>query len=136
MPQNFASDDDEFESLPDPEVARIVLELDRKITLNRRAAALRYIVHGNPLPLPVKPSRGELLVLAALVQTYGSLLLATTSRRCANASWNAVPWSCCSRSYLPTQPAWAPRTARMGRSPHCCRTRGRSSRRCAASQKS
>ncbi|SAL85759.1 hypothetical protein AWB74_07426 [Caballeronia arvi] len=74
MAQEFFGDDDDFESLPDPEVARIVLELDRSITLNRRAAALRYIVQGNPVPLPVKPSRAELLVLTALVQTYGPLL--------------------------------------------------------------
>ncbi|CAL8481644.1 hypothetical protein [Caballeronia sp. S22] len=67
-------DEDDFTSLPDPEVARIVLELDRTIMLKRRAAALRYIVQGNPVPLPVKPSRAELLVLTALVQTYGPLL--------------------------------------------------------------
>lgn len=41
---------------------------------NWRDLALRYIVLGNPLPLPVKPSRAELLVLTALVQTYGPLL--------------------------------------------------------------
>lgn len=74
MPQDLPADDDDFEFLPDLEVARVVLELDRSITLNRRAAALRYIVHSNPLPLPVKPSRAELLVLTALVQTYGPLL--------------------------------------------------------------
>ncbi|KXU94760.1 hypothetical protein CR51_26285 [Caballeronia megalochromosomata] len=74
MAQDFAGDDGEFDSLPDPEVARIVLELDRSIMLKRRAVALRFIVQGNPVPLPVKPNRAELLVLTALVQTYGPLL--------------------------------------------------------------
>ncbi|SAK95864.1 hypothetical protein AWB75_06960 [Caballeronia catudaia] len=60
-----------FGATPDPEVARLVLELDRTIMRNRRAAALRQIVQGEPVPLPVKPSRVELLVLTALVLTYG-----------------------------------------------------------------
>ena len=73
---NDADDDDEYDfgALPDPEVARIVLELDRTIMRNRRAAALRQIVLGQPVPLPVKPSRVELLVLTALVLTYGPVL--------------------------------------------------------------
>ena len=68
------ADDDDFGALPDPEIARIVLELDRTIMRNRRAAALRQIVQGQPVPLPVKPSRVELLVLTALVLTYGPVL--------------------------------------------------------------
>jgi hypothetical protein len=74
------ADDDDFSALPDPEVARIVLELDRTIMRNRRAAALRQIVQGQPVPLPlplqvpIKPSRVELLVLTALVLTYGPVL--------------------------------------------------------------
>ncbi|SAL77882.1 hypothetical protein [Caballeronia telluris] len=73
---NDADDDDDydFDALPDPEVARIVLELDRTIVRNRRAAALRQIVQGQPVPLPVKPSRVELLVLTSLVLTYGPVL--------------------------------------------------------------
>jgi hypothetical protein len=75
-----ANDDDEYDfgALPDPEVARLVLELDRTIMRNRRAAALRQIVQGQPVALPMqvpmKPSRVELLVLTALVQIYGPLL--------------------------------------------------------------
>ncbi|SAL88284.1 hypothetical protein AWB74_08486 [Caballeronia arvi] len=68
------ADDDDFGALPDPEIARIVLELDRTIMRSRRAAALRQIVQGQPVPLPVKPSRVELLVLTALVLTYGPVL--------------------------------------------------------------
>lgn len=77
MPQDFAffaADDDEFGATPDPEVVRIVTELERTIMRNRRAAALRHIVDGEPVPLPVKPTRVELLVLTALVQIYGPLL--------------------------------------------------------------
>ncbi|MDR5748745.1 hypothetical protein QCE73_36805 [Caballeronia sp. LZ029] len=83
MAQDFAgfdaedADDDDFHALPDPEVARIVRELDRTIMRHRRGAALRRIVHGLPVPLPVKPSRVELLVLTALVYVYGPLLLGT-----------------------------------------------------------
>ncbi|QTD91355.1 hypothetical protein [Burkholderia anthina] len=53
---------------PDPEVARIVFELDGTIMRSRRAAALRQIMYGQPVGLPVKPNRIELLVLTALVQ--------------------------------------------------------------------
>ncbi|BCQ28651.1 MULTISPECIES: hypothetical protein [Caballeronia] len=77
MPQDFGDfddDDEDFGALPDPEVARIVLELDRSIMRNRRAAALRQIVQGQPVSQPVKPSRVELLVLTALVLTYGPVL--------------------------------------------------------------
>ncbi|SAL01308.1 hypothetical protein AWB80_08096 [Caballeronia pedi] len=72
--EDFDDDDEAFESFPDPEVARIVLELDRTITLKRRAGALRQIVGGRPVPLPVKPSHIELRVLTTLAQTYGPLL--------------------------------------------------------------
>ena len=90
MAQDFAgfdaedADDDDFGALPDPEVARIVLELDRTIMRNRRAAALRQIVQGQlvslPAPLPVKSSRVELLVLTALVLTYGPVLFGSDFR--------------------------------------------------------
>lgn len=73
-------DDEEFGATPDPEVARLVLELDRTIMRRRRAAALRRIVHGLPVPLPVKPSRIELLVLTALVSIYGPLLFGADFR--------------------------------------------------------
>ncbi|MDR5776307.1 MULTISPECIES: hypothetical protein [unclassified Caballeronia] len=78
---NDADDDDEYDfgALPDPEVARLVLELDRTIMRHRRGAALRRIVHGLPVPrplqVPIKPSRVELRVLTALVLTYGPVLL-------------------------------------------------------------
>ena len=67
------SDNDDFSAIPDPEIACIALELDRSIMRSRRASALRQIVPGQPVPLPVKPSRIELLVLTAL-QTNGPLL--------------------------------------------------------------
>jgi hypothetical protein len=67
-------DDEAFESFPDPEVARIVLELDRTITRRRRAGAIVYIVEGRAVPLPVKPSHIELRVMTVLAQTYGPLL--------------------------------------------------------------
>ncbi|WP_250487448.1 hypothetical protein [Caballeronia sp. GaOx3] len=53
-----ANDDDEYDfgALPDPEVARIVLELERTIMRNRRAAALRQIVQGWPVPLRLAPA--------------------------------------------------------------------------------
>ncbi|WP_250480031.1 MULTISPECIES: hypothetical protein [unclassified Caballeronia] len=68
------NDDNDFGATPDPEVARLVLELDRTIMRRCRAAALRQIVQGQPVPLPVRPSRIELLVLTALVSIYGPLL--------------------------------------------------------------
>ncbi|MDR5748698.1 hypothetical protein QCE73_36545 [Caballeronia sp. LZ029] len=68
---NF-DDDEAFESFPDPEVARIVLELDRTITRRRRAGAISHSVEGRPVP--VKPSHIELRVLTTLAQTYGPLL--------------------------------------------------------------
>lgn len=67
-------DDEAFESFPDPEVARIVLELDRTITRRRRAGAIVHIVEGRAVPLPVKPSHIELRVMTVLAQTYGPLL--------------------------------------------------------------
>ncbi|WP_250510312.1 hypothetical protein [Caballeronia sp. GACF4] len=73
----FPEDEDDhhdFGAMPDSEVARLVLELDRTVVRRRRAAALRQIVQGQPVPLPVKPSRVELLVLTALVLTYGPVL--------------------------------------------------------------
>jgi hypothetical protein len=73
-------DDDAFGAPLDPEVARIVLELDRTIMRRRRAAALHRIVHGDPVPLPVKPTRIELLVLTALVSLYGPLLFGADFR--------------------------------------------------------
>ena len=73
-------DDDEFGAVPDPEVARIMVALNRIIVRSRRAVALRQIVRGQPVPLPIKPSRIELLVLTALVQMYGPLLFGTDFR--------------------------------------------------------
>ena len=77
-------EDDDFAATPDPEVARIVLELDRTIRRRRRATALRRIVQGLPVPLavqvPMKPSRVELLVLTALVSIYGPLLFGVDFR--------------------------------------------------------
>ena len=67
-------DDEAFESFPDPEVARIVLELDRTITRRRRAGAMGHLVEGRAVPLPVKPSHIELRVLTSLAQTYGAVL--------------------------------------------------------------
>ena len=66
-------DDEAFESFPDPEVARIVLELDRTIT-RRRAGAMHHLVEGRSVPLPVKPSHIELRVLTSLAQTFGTVL--------------------------------------------------------------
>ncbi|BCZ85748.1 hypothetical protein PTKU64_94230 (plasmid) [Paraburkholderia terrae] len=72
MAQDFAPDDGESgEAMPDREVARLVLELDRLITLNRRTVAIRYEVHGISLPVSETLDRAELMVLTALVQTYG-----------------------------------------------------------------
>jgi hypothetical protein len=67
-------DDEAFESFPDPEVARNVLELDRIITRRRRASAMGHLVEGRAVPLPVKPSHIELRVLTVLAQTYGAVL--------------------------------------------------------------
>lgn len=79
------ANDNAFGAPPDPEVARLVLELDRTIMRRRRATALRQIVQGQPVPrplqVPVKPSRIELLVLTALVYVYGPLLLGTDFRQ-------------------------------------------------------
>jgi hypothetical protein len=72
---DFAPDDDESNAISDQEVARIVLALDREITLGRRAAALHQIIDGQTVPLSVKPSRIELAVLTTLAQTYGGALL-------------------------------------------------------------
>ncbi|SAL87632.1 hypothetical protein AWB74_08195 [Caballeronia arvi] len=71
---DFDDDDEAFEAFPDPEVARLVLELERIITRRRRAGALGHLVEGRPVPLPVKPSHIELRVLTALAQTYGPVL--------------------------------------------------------------
>lgn len=81
-------DQHDFGATPDPEVARLVLELDRTIRRRRRAAALRQIVQGQAVPLPVqvpmkvpmKPSRVELLVLTALVSIYGPVLFGSDFR--------------------------------------------------------
>jgi len=72
---DFDDDDEALEAFPDPEVARLVLELDRIITRRRRAGALGHVVEGQPVPLPVKPSHIELRVLTALAQTYGPVML-------------------------------------------------------------
>lgn len=75
MKKHFDADDDGSQGFTEAEVARIVLELDREVMLARRAAALRQIVHGRPVPGPVKPTHTELAVLAALAQTHGPALL-------------------------------------------------------------
>ncbi|SAK79475.1 hypothetical protein AWB79_05040 [Caballeronia hypogeia] len=71
-------DHHDFGATPDPEIARLVLELDRSIMRRRRAAALRQIVQGQPVPppmqVPMKHNRIELLVLTALVSIYGPSL--------------------------------------------------------------
>lgn len=72
--EDFDDDDEAFESFPDREVARIVLELDRTITRRRRASAMGHLVEGRAVPLPVKPSHIELRVLTVLAQTYGAVL--------------------------------------------------------------
>ncbi|SAL82611.1 hypothetical protein AWB67_06172 [Caballeronia terrestris] len=72
---DFDDDDEAFESFPDPEVARLVLELDWTITRRRRSGAMHHLVERRSVPLPVKPSHIELRVLTALAQAYGSALL-------------------------------------------------------------
>ncbi|MEM5387870.1 hypothetical protein VSR68_30410 [Paraburkholderia phymatum] len=75
MAQDSAPDNDESDdAMPDREVARLVLELERVITLSRRAVAIRYEVHGISLPVPETLGRAELMVLGALVQTYSSVV--------------------------------------------------------------
>jgi hypothetical protein len=75
VPQDFAPDEDNpDDAIPDREVARLVLELDRVITLNRRTIAIRYEVHGISLPVSETLGRAELMVLTALVQTYGPVV--------------------------------------------------------------
>ena len=64
---------DEFD---DHNVARLTSQLDKAITLRRRAAALARTARPNALAaLPIRPSRVELAVLTALVRTYGSAVL-------------------------------------------------------------
>ncbi|WP_371884452.1 hypothetical protein [Caballeronia sp. S22] len=60
---------------PTAAVARVVLELDEAITVKRRAAAAWLTAHGDAVPLlPIKPSRLELSVMIALVETFGGAL--------------------------------------------------------------
>jgi hypothetical protein len=72
---DFEANDDPSGSFSDAEVARVTLELDRKVTRQRRAGAMHHLVEGRPLLLPVKPTRIELAVFTALAQTYGPALL-------------------------------------------------------------
>jgi hypothetical protein len=68
---DFAANDDPSGSFSDAEVARVMLELDRKITRQRRTGAMHRLVEGRPLALPVKPTWIELAIFTALAQTYG-----------------------------------------------------------------
>jgi hypothetical protein len=63
------------DEMPSVEVARDVLKVDESITLKRTAAAAWLTAHGDAVPLlPVKPTRMELAVVIALVETYGAPL--------------------------------------------------------------
>lgn len=71
--------------LPDREVARLVLDVADLIIHYRRARALRRpIAQGDPAPLPVHPTRNEMAVITALVQTYGAALLRNEFARLRN----------------------------------------------------
>jgi hypothetical protein len=60
------------DEMPSVEVARVVLKVDKSITLKRTAAAAWLTAHGDAVPLlPVKPTRMELAVVIALAETYG-----------------------------------------------------------------
>jgi hypothetical protein len=65
----FNANDDDFGARPDPEIARLVLELARTMMRRRRAAGLRQIPQGQPVPLPVQPARLAPAVFTALAQT-------------------------------------------------------------------
>ena len=62
---------DAYDELPDAYVARLVHELEQVVTASRRTIAIRYAAHGVTFPVPPTLDRAELMVLTALVQTYG-----------------------------------------------------------------
>ena len=64
-----------LQEAPTAAVARVVLQIDKAITLQRRANAARLTAQGDAVPLlPIKPSRLELAVVIALAETYGAAL--------------------------------------------------------------
>jgi hypothetical protein len=72
IPDGLDADaDDDDDALPDRELARLVHALERVVTISRRTIAVRYAAYGVALPVPATPGRAELIVLTALVQTYG-----------------------------------------------------------------
>ncbi|MDR5763138.1 hypothetical protein [Caballeronia sp. LZ035] len=62
---------DAYDELPDAYVTRLLHELEQVVTASRRTIAIRYAAHGVTFPVPPTLDRAELMVLTALVQTYG-----------------------------------------------------------------
>lgn len=75
MTHDFEPDNERDDAIPDREVARLVIELDELIARHRHAMALRHMAQAGPMPVPIEPTRAELMVIAALAQTYGAALL-------------------------------------------------------------
>jgi hypothetical protein len=60
------------DEMPSVKVARVLLKVDESITLKRTAAAVWLTAHGDAVPsVPIKPTRMELAIIVALVETYG-----------------------------------------------------------------
>jgi hypothetical protein len=60
---------------PSVELARVVLQIDRSVTLKRTAAAAWLTSHAEAVPsLPIRPTRMELAILITLAETYGARL--------------------------------------------------------------
>jgi hypothetical protein len=60
---------------PSVELARVVLQIDKSVTLKRTAAAAWLTSHAEAVPsLPIRPTRMELAILIALAETYGARL--------------------------------------------------------------